>query len=487
MRATIHYGLAIVVLAIYGVQVCPFLESLSPIQLAAPLVAAMMLQSFARQPIRAVYVLSAPYELRARRALLVDLGLFALAGVGLAAFNTAFYGFPIGSGLKVVLGFLTLGFFIAVDLALETERELAQQLKENRQTVAVNQRFFSVSRKLGLFATITTVMVTAVFFLVISKDLDWLGKIGGAMSLADAQRAILLEFAFIAAVALGHVLNVTRSFTRNLRFFFASETTVLERTNSGDLDGWVPVSSNDEFGVMAHNTNLMVEAIRARTDEIHRTRDATILGLATLAETRDNETGAHILRTQFYVKALAEHMAQHPKYAGQLTPETIELIHKSAPLHDIGKVGIPDAILLKPDRLTDEEFSIMKTHPELGGEAIRTAERRFGEGSSFLRHARDIVETHHEKWDGSGYPKGLKGEKIPLSGRLMALADVYDALISERVYKPAFPHEAAKKIITTDSGTHFDPDVVEAFLAVEAQFVAIAVQYSDKAVTDEAA
>jgi len=487
MRAPIHYSLAIAIMVVYGVQVCPFLESLTPLQLAGPLVAGLALQGLARRPARKIWVLDAPFELRARRALTVDMSLFLVAGMGVTAYNTIVYGFPIGSGLKVILGFMTLGFFIAIDLALEMERKMARQLKESRSSIALDTSYFPVSRKLGLFATASAIMITAIFFLVVSKDLDWLKNIGDTVSLHEAQRAILIEFAFVSTVMLGYVLNVIRSYTGNLKLFFETETTVLERANQGDLEGWVPVSSNDEFGVMAHHTNLMVDAIRERTKEIQRTRDVTILSLATLAETRDNETGAHILRTQRYVKALAEQMATQPKFADALDPGTIELLYKSAPLHDVGKVGIPDAILLKPDKLTDEEFSIMKTHAGLGADAIKTAEDRFGESSSFLRHAREIAETHHEKWDGSGYPKGLKGEGIPLSGRLMALADVYDALISERVYKPAFHHDVAKDIILDGKGKHFDPDVIEAFIAVEDEFVAIAAEFGDASYGHEAA
>jgi response regulator RpfG family c-di-GMP phosphodiesterase len=214
--------------------------------------------------------------------------------------------------------------------------------------------------------------------------------------------------------------------------------------------------------------------------EIQRTQDVTILSLASLAETRDNETGAHILRTQRYVRALANHLATQEAYREALDPQTIDLLFKSAPLHDIGKVGIPDAILLKPGKLSDDEFQIMKTHAMLGSKALEEAEQELG-GTSFLRYAREIAENHHEKWDGSGYPSGLKGKQIPLSGRLMALADVYDALISKRVYKPAFPHEKARDIILEGDGSHFDPAVVAAFQAIEEEFKEIAASFSDAA------
>jgi len=239
----------------------------------------------------------------------------------------------------------------------------------------------------------------------------------------------------------------------------------------------VPVASNDEFGIIAKHTNDTIEALQARTQELNQMRDATILALASLAETRDNETGEHILRTQHYVGVLAEHLKTNPRFQSELTPSMIDLIYKSAPLHDSGKVGIPDAILLKPGRLTEEEFAIMKQHSLIGAEALQSAQKVLG-SNSFLTVACEIMETHHEKWDGSGYPHGLKGEEIPISGRIMALADVYDALISERVYKAAFSHEKARDIIIEGKGTHFDPDVVDAFLELETTFQEIAVKFT---------
>ncbi|MCW8829508.1 MAG: HD domain-containing protein [Gammaproteobacteria bacterium] len=222
----------------------------------------------------------------------------------------------------------------------------------------------------------------------------------------------------------------------------------------------------------------MIKCIRDRTQELSLTRDVTILTLASLAETRDNETGAHILRTQRYVKALAKQLMDHPRFVAELDEPTIDLLYKSAPLHDIGKVGIPDAILLKPGKLTDEEFEIMKTHATLGAEALQVAEKQLG-SNSFLRLAREISLSHHEKWDGTGYPACLKGNEIPVSGRLMAVADVYDALISKRIYKPAFSHKKAMEIIREGRGSHFDPDIIDALDAIEEQFIEIANRFSD--------
>jgi putative two-component system response regulator len=201
--------------------------------------------------------------------------------------------------------------------------------------------------------------------------------------------------------------------------------------------------------------------------------------MASLAETRDNETGNHIRRTQNYVKALAQTLSQHPRFSHYLTDEQIEMLYMSAPLHDIGKVGIPDHILLKPGRLDAVEFEIMKTHTTLGYQSILSAAEHLSTGSSFLTCAMEIALSHQEKWDGSGYPQGLLGDAIPISARLMAVADVYDALISERYYKKAFSHESAVGIILEGRGSHFDPDVVDAFQRIERKFVEIATKFSD--------
>ncbi|MDF3835760.1 two-component system response regulator [Cupriavidus basilensis] len=221
------------------------------------------------------------------------------------------------------------------------------------------------------------------------------------------------------------------------------------------------------------------QEVQRRTREISMIQDVTIMAMASLAETRDNETGNHLRRTQHYVRRLAQSLRHHPRFSGILDDATIDLLFKSAPLHDIGKVGIPDRILLKPGKLTPEEFEVMKTHTTLGRDAIAHAEAQCGAPNSFLRFAREIAHYHQEKWDGSGYPEGLAGDAIPVSARLMAIADVYDALISRRVYKPPFPHAQAVRMIEQGSGSHFDPDMVDAFLAIADAFQSISLRYAD--------
>jgi len=226
------------------------------------------------------------------------------------------------------------------------------------------------------------------------------------------------------------------------------------------------------------NRHLEIK-VRDRTEELNRTKDVAIYCMASLAETRDLETGKHILRTQNYVRILAERLKDHPRFRGYLDDDTIELLYKTSPLHDIGKVGVPDRILLKPGPLEPEEWELMKKHAFYGYEALLRAEQELGT-TDFLRMAREIAYSHHERWDGTGYPLKLKEDAIPVSGRLMAVADVYDALINRRVYKDPYPHEQAIGIIHESSGTHFDPDMVVAFVELEHQFRKIAVEYSDR-------
>ncbi|HEV2970573.1 MAG TPA: HD domain-containing phosphohydrolase [Pirellulales bacterium] len=207
-------------------------------------------------------------------------------------------------------------------------------------------------------------------------------------------------------------------------------------------------------------------------------RDVVIFSLAKLAEARDTDTGAHLERMREYCLVLAQHLARMSKFKDVLDGDYIQLLYLTSPLHDIGKVGIPDNVLLKPGRLTPEEFEVMKQHVAIGGQTLNAAVQAHPR-AKYLQVARDIAFTHHEKFDGSGYPYQLRGEEIPLCGRIVALSDVYDALTTRRVYKPAFSHHMAKQIILDGRGKHFDPDVVDAFEANEERFIAIKEQLDD--------
>jgi len=477
MRVFLHYLSAFVIIPFYGIQVCPFLESLPPLQVIIPVGVAMALQAAIRIPLRARLVDSQPLKLKVRRAYWLEAALFLSTALLLMVFNTIVHGFPLVSGLKVLVGLAGLGFFAAIDLGLAEERRVAEAVESGLGTLEPDTDPFPMTRKVALFASISIGVLISIFMLLVIKDLDWIVEVGKTMPLAEARVSIIKEFLFVLIVVLPHTLNIIRSYALNLKYTLGNQTTILSLVTGGDYSSRVPVTSNDEFGLIAQHTNTMVDRVQDQVTEISRTRDVTILSLATLAEIRDNETGEHILRTQRYVRVLANQLKDHPNFSATLSDEIITLMFKSAPLHDIGKVGIPDAILLKPGKLTDEEFTIMKTHASLGAEALNVAKRELGD-NSFLRFAREIALTHHEKWDGSGYPQGLSGSDIPLSGRLMAVADVYDALISKRVYKPAFSHDKAVEIIREGRGSHFDPDVVDAMDATEDQFKAVADQYS---------
>ena len=224
---------------------------------------------------------------------------------------------------------------------------------------------------------------------------------------------------------------------------------------------------------------VLEQRVIERTRQLDQLQDVIMVAMGALAETRDPETGNHINRTQHYVGALAKKLAEDPSFRDQLTPESITLITRSAPLHDIGKVGISDAILLKPGKLTTDEFDQMKLHTTLGRDAIAAASASLSGTDNFLHFAKEISYSHHEKWDGSGYPEGLSGDDIPLSARIMAVADVYDALISKRPYKPAFPHETAVQIILDGSGAHFDPRIVDAFATIADDFRDVSRRFAD--------
>ena len=229
-----------------------------------------------------------------------------------------------------------------------------------------------------------------------------------------------------------------------------------------------------------NNAHLEYE-VGKRARQLAALQQTSILAMSALAEVRDVDTGNHLRRTQNYIRALGKQLQGHPRFSDFLSNEMIDIVFKCAPLHDIGKVGIPDRILRKPGRYEPQEFAIMKTHPQLGWDALNKAQDAAGEAIEFLEIAKQIVLSHHEKWNGSGYPQGLAGDDIPIPARLMALADVYDALISPRVYKVGMSHFEAMQIIMAGSGTHFDPDVVNAFLAVNPEFETIAIRFADQA------
>ncbi|HCU37305.1 MAG TPA: two-component system response regulator [Armatimonadetes bacterium] len=250
------------------------------------------------------------------------------------------------------------------------------------------------------------------------------------------------------------------------------------RTGSAQVVQGLSAGADDFVAKPFDTAELLVRVKAGERIVSLETRHVAIFALAKLAESRDPETGQHLERIRKYSTILASELADNPDYAGQVTTEYVETIYLTSPLHDIGKVGIPDSVLLKPGRLSDAEFETMKRHTLIGGETLGAAESEY-DGVPYLRMAREIAVSHHERWDGTGYPHRLEREQIPLAARIVALADVYDALVSKRVYKAAIPHDVARQLIIDDSGTHFDPAVVEAFLAREAEFIACHEHFAD--------
>jgi response regulator RpfG family c-di-GMP phosphodiesterase len=306
---------------------------------------------------------------------------------------------------------------------------------------------------------------TIVMFLCIMKfrsnvrlSKNFISKNSNKVALLSGSHQILMMFFFLGYIVVFYTIyqgiqNISIFFI-GVIFFFGAIFVFLGILLQSDMLSSMKVQHNE-----------VVEANR----QLLKTEGVTIFALAYQAELRDLETGKHLERTAHYVRLLVEELSRLPKYKTYLTPRYIADLVKSAPLHDIGKVAIPDSILRKPGKLTPEEFVIIKQHCEYGTRVLKIADEKL-DFQSFLKIAIQIVSSHHEKWNGTGYPKGLKGEAIPLSGRIMALADVYDALRSERCYKKGFSHEDTCRIILQEKGEHFDPEIVDVFSGIEKKF-----------------
>ena len=296
---------------------------------------------------------------------------------------------------------------------------------------------------------------------------------------------------FMVCVATGIFISLLFVFVNSAFLVMASTTLWIAFVLAGSFaaleyaDMLLPPGTPAVIALMLFSVfTVMRYAIEKRHSyiwfrQLANARQVTMESMAAVAESRDPETGAHIKRTQHYVRAVAEYLHQCGHFKETLTPDYIDLLFVSAPLHDIGKVGVPDHILMKPDKLTDEEFELMKMHAEYGKKIIYSTAKKI-EGDNFLVLAGEIASTHHEKWDGSGYPHGLAAERIPLSGRIMAVADVYDALISRRCYKEPFSHEKACGLLRDGRDSAFDPIVLDAFFEIETQIREIAARFVDE-------
>lgn len=478
-----HYLLAAVVLALYGGVVCPFIADLTLTQLMTPIAVALALGFALRMTLRANVLGDVTDPNRSNQVLRIEFTSLVTAGVLYASFNDLVLDFPIGSAIKVMVGIVSIAAFAALESALRQELKTCEYCQANGIQITQSNSNRSFTSLMFLVAVAPVVIVTAVQTLAVQNEFWYLSKLATVAEVADSRHGALFESVFIAVVVIAYLVSVARRGTQLLRFHLDNQRATLRRVSEGHMQERVAVVSNDEFSSIARYTNAMLQSLETKNKAIKRTQEATILSLATLAETRDNETGSHIKRTQQYVRILAEHLAKNSTYAPYLSTAAIELIYKAAPLHDIGKVGIPDSVLLKPGKLTSSEYDTMKTHTSLGLRALEVVEESLGK-QPFISCAKELVGSHHERWDGKGYPQGLAGTAIPLAGRLMAVADVYDALISKRVYKSAYSHQKAYDIIVADSGKHFDPLVVDAFIECESEFREIA-QWHDEAQDDD--
>ena len=273
----------------------------------------------------------------------------------------------------------------------------------------------------------------------------------------------------VRCIDMGAVDYVTKPFNPTL--LKARVNACLEQKHIHDLE--------DRYReqIERHNQSL-AEQVQLQVRELSEAQLSTIFAMSKLAESRDPETGEHLERMREYCKVLSEQMSRMPRYRSIIDRDFVDNIYAASPLHDIGKVGVDDRVLMKPGKLTPDEWLMMKRHPVIGAETLREVDRTHP-GNNFIRTGIDIAEGHHEKWDGSGYPNGLRGEEIPLVARILALGDVYDALTSKRCYKEAFSHQKSRTIIFEGRGSHFDPDVVAAFMETEEEFQRIRREFDD--------
>lgn len=468
------YTAAALIFGTYGGRVCPMLETLTASQILFHVTV-----TYATVFIFRHCLLQQHSLVEENRLARLDATLFFLGSLPLALFYNLQYDFPLDSNLKVLFGMTLFGFFTGLILQLVAKLKQFERLSQDKEyNFTLNGERQSLVKQMIMMVSLLLITLTTMLAMIAIKDIFWLEHNPARVLDGTGKISVIKEFVYIAVVLGGYAITIMVLWSKVMHKILLAQECSLVEVTQGNTSTRLPVFEHDELGSMASLTNEMLDSLESSKEEVKTTRDVAIISLSALAESRDNETGAHILRTQEYIQALATYLSQFDHHKALLTPEYIELLYKSAPLHDVGKVGIPDNILLKPGKLTDEEFEIMKGHPEIGAQALSMAEKQLG-SNSFLQLAKEIALTHHEKWNGSGYPNQLSGNDIPLSGRLMALADVYDALISERVYKKAFSHEKAKSIILEGNGTHFDPELVDAFIAIEHEFVAIADKYRE--------
>jgi len=470
-RALAHHLAALLVLGVYATKVCPVLDGLPPSALWSALAAVLGLQLMVAARLGCRLPRLAPARHRTTAVFIFELALFSLGGGLMAWFNQAVFGSPYENGLKLLVGFVVLGVFAGLDRALARAGGTGG---DGRGGLLPD----SLAGRLGIVAAGLLGLAALMIMAVVSRDVGWVAAQAPAIDISAAIRAVALDVGFVLVVFAGHLVNLSRALGRLIGRRIECQAAVLEAVAQGDLELRVAPRGHDELARLGRHIDGMIESVAHRQHELERSQAAIISSLISLASVRDQETGGHLRRTQHYVRLLALELARVPEYASRLDGPTIAMMFRAAPLHDIGKVGIPDSILLKPGPLTPAEFRAMQRHTLLGDRALEATVKEIG-ANRFLDLARKIVRWHHERWDGRGYPDGLAGPAIPLASRLMAVADTYDALISRRVYKPPMPHAEARAIILGERGRAFDPAVVDAFIAREDAFRAIAERFKD--------
>lgn len=470
VRSAIHHAVAGVMLSIYGYHVCNFINGLAVATWVFSLVPILIAQWVVRTLLAHRIVSHSSTAFRPRNALLAEVAVFAVGGTLLGALNVVAWGFPPGSGMKMTLGFTCAGLFAGADAALA--RMMARFEQGGLDAAAFGKRA-PFALRFGLATALVMSSLVAICALLVLRAFE-----DGAHGQPTNFARVAVELLFVLCVFMAYTFNLVRGLGRLIGSVLNEQISTLRASHGSVAHRRAVVASADELGTITHEINTLLDALEESDRNAARANETTIRGLVALAGARDNETGLHLRRTQIYVELIARQLAVEPDWANLPDEESIQLLRAAAPLHDIGKVGIPDRVLLKPGRLTDDEFALMQTHVALGLGVLDGIEEEVGV-TPFLQTVRHVIAGHHERWDGKGYPAGLAGEDIPLAGRIMAVADVYDALRSSRVYKPSMSREDARRIIVEGAGAHFDARIVSAFLLVEPEIARTAERLSD--------